>query len=209
MASFGFGSADLVRHADGHWELRGGTPADHGTAREWCSLFYNEAILTTPPVAAALPRLQTQQTQAQVHKHILVADDDVLVRGSLAAVLESEGYTVDEACDGYETVRRAIAHAPDLVLLDLNMPGWDGWTAFTQLERVRPLVPVIVITARPNQYDKAVKLGVDAFMEKPLDLPMLLCAIRSLVTEDAKGHVRRITDRGFVTKLLAGTQGGS
>ena len=93
------------------------------------------------------------------------------MRGSLAAVLESEGYVVDEARNGIEAVTRAIEHLPDLVLLDLNMPHWDGWTAFSQLDRVTPLLPVIVITARPNQYEKAVRLGVDAFMEKPLNIP--------------------------------------
>lgn len=201
-----FGTADLIRHADGHWELRGGTPDDHAAAREWASLFQHDAVFATPPTAASLP---DQKDAAKRQHRILVADDDALVRGSLAAVLESEGYVVDEACDGHQAVRRAIDHAPDLVLLDLNMPGWDGWTAFSQLDRVTPLVPVIVITARPNQYDKAVKLGVDAFMEKPLNFHILLRAIRHLTSEDSDRHTRRITDRSFVTKLLSGSQSGS
>jgi len=124
------------------------------------------------------------------------------VRGSLAAVLESEGFVVDEAQNGIETVNHALAHTPDLVLLDLNMPHWDGWTAFNQLDRVTPLLPVIVITARPNQYEKAVRLGVDAFMEKPLNIPILLRAIRRLTSEDENRHVRRITNHSFVTELL-------
>jgi DNA-binding response OmpR family regulator len=132
----------------------------------------------------------------------LIADDDSLVRGSLAAVLEIEGFKVDEAENGVEAVSRAVQNSPDLVLLDLNMPGMDGWTAFTKLDRVRPLVPVIVITARPNQYPEAVRLGVDAFMEKPLNIPVLLRAIKRLINEDENRHVRRITDPGFVTRLL-------
>lgn len=135
---------------------------------------------------------------------ILIADDDALVRGSLVAVLESEGYLVDEARDGREAVSRAIARLPDLVLLDLNMPGWDGWTAFSQLDRVTPLLPVIVITARPNQYPKAVQLGVDAFMEKPLNIPILVRAIQRLAREDKKRHEKRITKRNFATRLLDG-----
>jgi CheY-like chemotaxis protein len=121
-------------------------------------------------------------------------DDDSLVRGSLAAVLVSEGYLVDEARNGIEAVSRAIEHSPDLVLLDLNMPHWDGWTAFSQLDRVTPLLPVVVITARPNQYEKAVRLGVDAFMEKPLNIPVLVRAIKRLTSEDEKRHDRRITN---------------
>ena len=135
---------------------------------------------------------------------ILIADDDALVRGSLAAVLESEGYVVEEACNGHEAVARAIAHVPDLVLLDLNMPGWDGWTAFSQLERVTPLLPVIVITARPNQYQKAVQLGVDGFMEKPLNIPLLIRDIKTLAGEDKDHHEKRVIKRNFVTRLLGG-----
>ena len=73
-----------------------------------------------------------------------------------------------------------------------------GWTAFSKLERVTPLSPVIVITARPNQYRKAVQLGVDAFMEKPLNIPILVRAIQRLTSEDKNRHVRRITKRAFV-----------
>ena len=80
-----------------------------------------------------------------------------------------------------------------------------GWTAFSKLERVTPLSPVIVITARPNQYPKAVQLGVDAFMEKPLNIPILVRAIRRLTSEDENRHLRRITSRAFVTQLLGNT----
>ena len=135
-------------------------------------------------------------------KCILVADDDAIVRAALSAVLESEGYAVDEAQNGFEAVSHAIAHPPDLVLLDLNMPRLDGWDAFVQLDRLAPPVPIIVITARPHQYKEAVRLGVDAFMEKPLQIPALLRAIRRLVTEAPEQRVTRIASRTFVTWLL-------
>ena len=152
---------------------------------------------------APLPLIAPPPPASNVdYNRILIADDDALVRGSLAAVLESEGFVVDEARNGIEAVTRAIEHLPDLVLLDLNMPHWDGWTAFSQLDRVTPLLPVIVITARPNQYEKAVRLGVDAFMEKPLNIPVLVDAIKRLTSEDKNRHVRRITNRAFVTQLL-------
>lgn len=194
-----FGDADLVRHDDGRRELRGGSPVDRAAAREWCSLFQHEAAFPGEPLPATAS--QAKATKA-IHNRILIADDDALVRGSLAAVLESEGFVVDEAENGIEAVTRAVEHAPDLVLLDLNMPRRDGWTTFTKLDHVRPLVPVIVITARPNQYKEAVRLGVDAFMEKPLNIPILLRAIRYLTSEDENRHVRRITDPAFVTRLL-------
>jgi CheY-like chemotaxis protein len=153
--------------------------------------------------SAALPRTAEQPEAAKaIHKRILIADDDTLVRSSLAVVLESEGYVVDEARNGIEAVTRAVGQLPNLVLLDLNMPHGDGWTAFSQLDRVTPLLPVIVITARPNQYEKAVRLGVDAFMEKPLNIPILVRAVKRLTGEDESRHVRRITSPAFVTQLL-------
>jgi CheY-like chemotaxis protein len=194
-----FGAANLIRYREGRWELHGGSPSDHAAAREWCSLFQHEATFNN----ALLPLTAEQPKAANaVHNRILIVDDDSLVRGSLAAVLESEGYVVDEAHNGIEAVTRAIEYSPDLVLLDLNMPHWDGWTAFNKLDRVRPLVPVIVITARPNQYQEAVRLGVDAFMEKPLNIPVLVRAIKRLISEDENRHVRRITNPAFVTRLL-------
>ena len=197
-----FGAADLIRHDGGRRELRGGAPAAHAAAREWSSLFPHE----TPFPSAQLPANAPQPNASKgIHNRILIADDDALVRGSLAAVLESEGFAVDEAQNGIETVTRAIKYTPDLVLLDLNMPHWDGWTAFSKLDRVIPLLPVIVITARPNQYQKAVQLGVDAFMEKPLNIPILLRAIKRLISEDEDRHLHRITNRAFVTQLLGKT----
>jgi two-component system KDP operon response regulator KdpE len=135
-------------------------------------------------------------------KRVLIAEDDAVVRDALAAVIESEGYDVDVAADGRQAVAHATAHLPDLVLLDLNMPNVDGWNAFTKLDHMCPLLPVIVITARPHQYKEAVRLGVDAFMEKPLDFPVLLRAIRKFTHEPEKRHTERITNRAFVTRLL-------
>jgi CheY-like chemotaxis protein len=160
----------------------------------------NQLIESIEPATSTFPRELSRKAAAA--RRILVADDDVVVRKSLADVFASEGYVVDEAQNGLEAVKCAIVHAPDLILLDLNMPQWDGWTAFSQLDRVTPLVPVIVITARPNQYEKAVRLGVDAFMEKPLDFPILLKATARLLRESPQAHLKRITDRKFVTRLL-------
>lgn len=160
--------------------------ADHGS-------------LASAPLPLSPPQAKAAGT---VHNRVLIADDDLSVRGSLAAVLESEGYEVDEARNGIEAVTRAIEHTPDLVLLDLNMPHADGWAAFSQLDRLTPLLPIIVITARPNQYKEAVRLGVDGFMEKPLNIPILVRAVKRFTSEDESRHVRRITNPAFVTRLL-------
>ncbi len=152
------------------------------------------------PSGASLPVTREEPVNGDItHNRILIADDDMLVRGSLAAVLECEGYVVDEAGTGREAVTRAIDNPPDLVLLDLNMPDWDGWTAFSQLQRVAAF-PVIVITARPNQYEKAVLLRVDAFMEKPLNISVLVKAIKRLVSKPRERDAR---DTSFETELLS------
>jgi CheY-like chemotaxis protein len=146
--------------------------------------------------------LRETSSAADTFKCVLLADDDDMVRAALAAVLESEGYRVAEAKDGLEAVRQAARHRPDLLLLDLNMPHVDGWNAFAQIDGFSPLLPVIVITGRPRQYEEAARLGVDAFMEKPLDMPVLLDAIKTLINEPEARRVKRITDHNFVTQLL-------
>jgi len=164
-----------------------------------------EAVTTEPgsSVPAPAPASQPQENGIRPnHPHVLIVDDDQTVRGSLAAALESDGFTVEEAGGGIEAVHWAAQYPVDLVLLDLNMPRGDGWTAFRELDRVTPLLPVIVITARPNQYEEAVRVGVDAFMEKPLDIPVLMRAIKKLTSEGEERHVGRITNRAFVTQWL-------
>jgi DNA-binding response OmpR family regulator len=134
---------------------------------------------------------------------ILLADDDADVREMLGRVLESEQYEVVPARTGRETAAKFIAHVPDLVLLDLNMPDRDGWDAFDLMEQTHPLVPVIVITARPQQYKHAAELGIDALMEKPLNLPLLLATIADLLAESETERVQRLTDPGFKTAYLS------
>ena len=140
---------------------------------------------------------------------ILLADDDAGVREMLGRVLESEHYDVVPARTGREAAARFIADLPDLVLLDLNMPDRDGWDAFGLMHRTHPLVPVIVITARPQQYKHAVELGVDALMEKPLNLPRLLATIADLLAESGTQRRRRLADPGFKTAYLSQPAGGT
>jgi CheY-like chemotaxis protein len=116
-------------------------------------------------------------------KTILLADDDPAIRQTLGQVLALEQYNVVFAATGRETAAQFISHVPDLVLLDLNMPDRDGWEAFHLMNSTHPGVPVIVITARPHQHERAASLGVASLMEKPLDIPSLLKAVRDLLEE--------------------------
>jgi len=136
-------------------------------------------------------------------KQILVADDDAVVRDSLTRVLELEGYGVIQAKDGHEALAAVRTRRPGLLLLDLNMPSMDGWRTLDLLARDNPLLPVVVITARPNQYQRAVGAGVDALMEKPLDFPTLLTAIAKLLNESSVARLVRLTRADFATVALS------
>ena len=137
-----------------------------------------------------------------MRKKILLADDDDGVRESLSQVLAIEGYQVIPATNGRQAVACLRNRSPDLALLDINMPGLDGWQTLERMERRRPLIPVIVITARPNQYRHAVGAGVDALMEKPLDFPRLLEAIAGLLAETPQQRLTRLTRPDFATASL-------
>lgn len=143
-------------------------------------------------------------------KKILLADDDSSVRNMLRRVLESENYAVVTAGSGRETGAKFIEELPDLVLLDVTMPDRNGWEVFELINSTHPLVPVIIITAKPHQYDRAADLGIDAIMEKPLDLPCLLQTIANFLEESEDERVRRLTRPDFHTVLLtsSGRNGG-
>ena len=129
-------------------------------------------------------------------KHrILLVDDDPGVRRMLLRVLEEEDYAVVPAADGLEAVESATNSAPDLVLLDLNLPFQNGWDTFKRLVADNPSLPVIIITARPNQLFPALAAGAGALMEKPLDLPKLLRTIRDLLAEPAANQLARMAGK--------------
>lgn len=140
-------------------------------------------------------------------KTILLADDDRSIRTMVGRLLESEDYTVLLAATGRQAVAQFLDGRPDLVLLDLNMPEKGGWEAVHLMRSLDPLVPVIVITARPHQYAEAVWRHLDALMEKPLDLPLLLQTIQRLLAESEEARDARIDDPEFKTTLLKGACG--
>jgi two-component system, OmpR family, response regulator CpxR len=137
-----------------------------------------------------------------VKAKILLADDDEEVLAALNGVLESEGYGVILAKDGREAIDHFHEGHVDAALLDLNMPVKGGWETFERLTTIHPLLPVIIITARPDQYPLAIAAGVGAFMEKPLDLPLLLQAIEDLLFEPVEKRLSRLTGKRPITRYL-------
>jgi two-component system phosphate regulon response regulator OmpR len=130
-----------------------------------------------------------------MQKNILLVDDDASVRQMLRRVLAEEGYRVVSATRSAEALDSATASSMDLALLDLNLPGEDGWNIFEQLTKADPLLPIVIITARSNQLFRAVAAGAGALMEKPLDFPKLLGTIRDLINEPAAVRAARVAGR--------------
>jgi CheY-like chemotaxis protein len=128
-------------------------------------------------------------------KKIMLVDDDSAIRQMLFRLLTEEGYSVLPAANGLEAVEFAALTRFDLVLLDLNMPQKNGWEAFEQLTAKDPLLPVIVITARPNQLFPALASGVGALLEKPLDFTRLFQTIRNLLGEPVEVRLARMAGR--------------
>jgi len=128
-------------------------------------------------------------------KRILLVDDDPTVRDSLSNVLVAEGYFVIPVENGQQALDLANRSAVDLVLLDLNMPVKNGWDTFERLTSEHPLIPIIIITARPNQLFTAVSAGAGALLEKPMDIPTLLRAMAELLAETAEQRLARLVGK--------------
>lgn len=122
---------------------------------------------------------------------VLVVDDDPVIRGLLEVNLELEGYEVRLAVDGSDALAQVAAEHPDLVLLDIMMPGIDGWEVAQQLkgdERTAH-IPVAFLTARAMGTDvkRGTDLGADAYVTKPFDPEELLELVGRLVTGGGGG----------------------
>ena len=122
---------------------------------------------------------------------ILLVDDDPAIRQILHRLLEEENYLVLTAANGIEALRLFSSTIFDLVLLDLNMPFKNGWETFEELSDRNPLLPIILITARPNQFFPALASGVGALLEKPLDFVKLFSAIHNLLAEPEEARLAR------------------
>jgi DNA-binding response OmpR family regulator len=128
-------------------------------------------------------------------KSILLVDDDPAVRDSLNDVLMAEGYVVIPAENGQQALDLASQSAVDLVLLDLNMPVKNGWDTFEQLTTEHPFVPIVIVTARPNQLFTALSAGAGALLEKPMDIPTLLRTMEQLLAEPAEQRLARLVGK--------------
>lgn len=113
---------------------------------------------------------------------ILLVDDDVLLRRSLSFNLERAGYRVSTAANAEDALAMVRGAKPDLILLDIGLPGMDGLEVLRQF-REHLGIPVIFVTARRRELDQVLglELGADDYVTKPFDLDVLLARIKAVL----------------------------
>ncbi len=118
---------------------------------------------------------------------ILVADDDRELRSILAFAFKQAGYLVIEAADGEQAIRQFREEAPDLVVLDVNMPRADGFEVCRQL-RSESEVPILMLTVRGQEEDvvRGLDSGADDYMAKPFSPQTLLARVRALLRRSSR-----------------------
>ena len=119
--------------------------------------------------------------------HILLVDDDDLLRRSLAFNLEKAGYRASTAATAEDALALAQRDAPDLIILDIGLPGMDGLEALQRF-RVAMGVPVILLTARRREFDQVLglELGADDYVIKPFDFDVLAARVKAVLRRTQK-----------------------
>ncbi|MFF4330347.1 response regulator transcription factor [Streptomyces sp. NPDC048387] len=116
-------------------------------------------------------------------QRILVVDDEPAVREALRRSLAFEGYDVRTAVDGIDALDQAASYAPELIVLDIQMPRMDGLTAARRLRASGSLTPILMLTARDTVGDRVTGLdaGADDYLVKPFELDELFARVRALL----------------------------
>lgn len=122
---------------------------------------------------------------------ILLVDDDDSLRQVVGQFLVQEGHRVIPAASGADALRLFYAERPDAVLLDLMMPGMDGWEVCARLRELSD-VPILLITARTAQEDKlrGFRLGIDDYLIKPFSLAEMAARLQAVLSRSRKMHTQ-------------------
>ncbi len=114
---------------------------------------------------------------------ILVVEDETVLADALAKGLTAEGFAVDVARDGLEGLTQARSHAYDVIVLDILLPGMNGYALCATLREEENWTPILMLTAKAGEFDEAEALdtGADDFLSKPFSFVVLTARIRSLL----------------------------
>ncbi|MBQ6946788.1 MAG: response regulator transcription factor, partial [Clostridia bacterium] len=118
---------------------------------------------------------------------ILVVDDEKNICELLGLYLRKDNYTVEFAYDGKMALEKFAEETPDMVLLDIMLPGLDGWEVCRQIRKTSS-VPIIMISAKGETFDKVLglELGADDYITKPFDTKEVLARIKSVLRRSSK-----------------------
>lgn len=121
---------------------------------------------------------------------ILIVEDNDELAEVLLDFLRAEGYEAEIAGNGYEALELFSAHSPRLVILDIMLPGMDGFTVCTEIRRLSD-VPVIIVSARGEKTDMldGLGMGADDYIEKPYDIDILLAKINGIFERRYRGRM--------------------
>ena len=125
---------------------------------------------------------------------LLMVEDDVKVASAVARGLRAEGFTVEVAADGDEGLWRATEGRYDLILLDVMLPGVNGYRLCAELRRQGDWTPILMLTAKDGDEDEAEALetGADDYLRKPFSFPVLVARIRALLRRVPSGDVATV-----------------
>src|SRR5205085_5110480 len=130
--------------------------------------------------------------------HILVVDDDPRITNLLRRILAYEGYSVATASSGNEALNRSLEHPPDLIVLDIMLPGPDGLEVTRRLRVAGDNVPILMLTARDAIADrvKGLETGADDYLVKPFVPEELVARVKALLrrSQEERQEVLRYAD---------------
>jgi two-component system response regulator RegX3 len=133
---------------------------------------------------------------------VLIVDDEEPLRASLSYALTREGFSVSTAVDGPAALERAAATAPDVVILDLMLPGLDGVEVCRRLRQTSD-VPVVMLTAKDHSADKVggLSAGADDYVTKPFDTPELVARVNAVLRRRASARRLLDEDRALLARM--------
>lgn len=135
---------------------------------------------------------------------IMIVEDDVSIRDELTLLLENEGYRPLPIRDFTDIAAQVTADSPDLILLDIGLPGQDGFSLCAAIRR-SVNVPILFVTSRDSSLDeiRALSLGGDDYITKPYNIPVLLARIKTALRRSSQGSDAEIIEVGGLTLNLA------
>ena len=113
---------------------------------------------------------------------ILIVDDDLHIAELISLYMMKDGYETEEVYDGREAIKKAESFQPDLILLDLMLPGMDGYQVCTEIRKTSH-VPIIMLTAKGETFDKVLglELGADDYIVKPFEPKELVARVKAVL----------------------------